>query len=206
MTARFVVERLTEHGRDVGRPAFAQFDNDTCFQGAHQHPDCISRVMRLCLSLAIVPVFTPVQEPSFQAALENFNGLWQEKGWRRFPFIRYSEIRASCRAYAPARRQRAAARIEGAPRRPFPARWRLNLQSPPCGRIIFLRRPTADGATTLLGRRFLVDSHWTHRLVRCEVDLDAHGIRFYALRRRDPSDQPLLRESKYILPARAFHE
>lgn len=206
VTARFVVERLTDHWQDLGRPAFAQFDNDTCFQGAHQHPDCISRVMRLCLSLAIVPVFTPVQEPSFQAALENFNGLWQEKVWRRFHFVGYRDLCATSHAYVLARRQRAAARIEAAPRRPFPARWRLNLQAHPCGRIVFLRRTTADGATTLLGRRFPVDSQWIHRLVRCEVDLDVHCIRFYALRRRDPSYQPLLRESKYILPARAFND
>jgi hypothetical protein len=206
VTARLVVDRLTEHWRHVGRPAFAQFDNDTCFQGAHQHRDCVSRVMRLCLSLDIVPVFTPVQEPSFQAAVENFNGLWQEKVWRRFHFTGYGDLAAQSHAYVLARRQRAAARIDAVARRPFPARWRLDLQVPPCGRIIFLRRTSADGTTTLLGRRFPVDPHWGHRLVRCDVDLDRHWIRFYALRRRDPAYQPLLQEATYNFPARPFNE
>jgi hypothetical protein len=206
VTARDVVARVTEHWRAVGRPRYAQFDNDTCFQGAHQHADCISRVMRLCLSLDIVPVFTPVQEPSFQAVLENFNGLWQDKVWRRFRFTGYRDLRAQSAAYIRARRLRAAPRIEASPRRAFPAAWVLDLQAAPQGRIVFLRRTSAEGTAVLLGRRFVVDSKWPHRLVRCDVDLDHHRIRFHALRRRDPTAQPLLREVPYRLPLRRFKE
>jgi hypothetical protein len=206
VTARSVVDTLTAHWRTVGRPTYAQFDNDTCFQGAHQHPDCISRVMRLCLSLEIVPVFTPVQEPAFQARLEHFNGLWQDKVWRRFHFTGYRDLRAHSAAYITARRQRAAPRIEAIARRPFPASWSLDLQAPPRGRLVFLRRTTADGAAALLGRHFSVDPQWAHRLVRCDVDLDHHRIRFHALRRRDPTHQPLLREVAYHIPVRPFNE
>ena len=53
---------------------------------------------------------------------------------------------------------------------------------------------------------FEVDTAWPNRLVRAEVDLDAGHIRFYALRRRDPSRQPLLREVAYRLPRRRFTE
>ena len=56
----------------------------------------------------------------------------------------------------------------------------------------------------LLGHRFAVDPHWPHRLVRAEVDLDAGVIRFYALRRRDPTHQPLLKEVPHTLPQRPF--
>jgi hypothetical protein len=58
----------------------------------------------------------------------------------------------------------------------------------------------------LLGRRFEVDATWPNRLVRAEVDLDADSIRFYALRRREPDRQPLLREVAYRLPRRRFSE
>jgi hypothetical protein len=37
-------------------------------------------------------------------------------------------------------------------------------------------------------------------LVRCEVDLDAGAIAFYALRRREPSQQPLLLAAPFVLP------
>lgn len=49
ITARSATESLVEHWHAVGLPAYAQFDNDTIFQGAHQHPDVVGRVMRLCL-------------------------------------------------------------------------------------------------------------------------------------------------------------
>src|SRR5207244_8619474 len=51
LTAAFVVACLVEHWRKYGLPAYAQFDNDTIFQGTHAHPDAIGRVSRLCLSL-----------------------------------------------------------------------------------------------------------------------------------------------------------
>ena len=69
---------------DVGLPTYAQFDNDTRFQGPHQHRDGVSRVMRLCLSLGVTPVFAPVREHGFQNAIENLNGRWQAKVWSRF--------------------------------------------------------------------------------------------------------------------------
>ncbi len=79
VTARTAVQALTEDGRQVGLPAYAQFDNDTIFQGPHQDADGVGRVMRLCLSLGVVPVFAPPRETGFQAAIESSNGRWQAK-------------------------------------------------------------------------------------------------------------------------------
>jgi hypothetical protein len=84
ITAKFVVECLVEHWRQFGLPGFAQFDNDTVFQGPHVHPDTIGRVSRLCLGLGVVPVFVPPREPGFQAAIEQHNGSWQVRVWGQF--------------------------------------------------------------------------------------------------------------------------
>jgi len=62
VTAKTAVAALVAHWREFGRPAYAQFDNDTIFQGAHQHRDSISRVMRTCLRLDVTPVFAPPRE------------------------------------------------------------------------------------------------------------------------------------------------
>ena len=106
-----------------------------------------------------------------------------------------------------AHRQRAAARIEAAPRRRrFPPHWRLDLQAHPQGRLVFLRRSNAQGEVQVLGRTYAVDPLWQHRLVRGEVDLKARRIRFYTLRRRAPDQQPLAHEAAYVLPRRAFSE
>jgi transposase-like protein len=79
VTTDTVMAALMAHWRTWGLPAYAQFDNDTRFQGPHQFRDAIGRVTRLCLSLEIVPVFAPVREHGFQGAIEAFNGRWQAK-------------------------------------------------------------------------------------------------------------------------------
>jgi hypothetical protein len=205
--SRFIVTTLIKHWRKVGLPHFAQFDNDTRFQGAHQHRDSVGRVTRLCLSLGVVPVFTPPRETGFQASIESFNGRWQQKVWTRFRHGSLAGLRRRSAAYIKATRSRSAARIEAAPaRRPFPADWRLNLQAKLRGPIIYLRRTDERGQVNLLGHTFTVDRQWPHRLVRAEFDLDDKRIRFYALRRREPTEQPCLKTIVHRLPKRRFRE
>jgi transposase len=207
VTAVAAADALVERWRGDGLPGYAQFDNDTIFQGAHQHKDVVGRVMRLCLGLGVVPVFAPPRETGFQAAIENLNGRWQAKVWARFTHESLDGLRGRSDRYVAAARVRSAARIEAAPpRRPFPDGWALDLQAQPRGRIVYLRRTGEQGAVELLGRRFEVDASWPHRLVRAVVDLDAGHIRFHALRRREPDRQPLLREVAYRLPRRRFKE
>jgi hypothetical protein len=55
-------------------------------------------------------------------------------------------------------------------------------------------------------QRSLVDATWPHRRVRAEVDLDQDVIRVYALRRREPMAQPLLRTTPYQSPHKRFRE
>lgn len=200
-----VVDALTEHWRVYGLPVYAQFDNDTRFQGAHHFPDTIGRVSRLCLSLAVTPVFSPPRETGFQAAIESFNARWQAKVWERFHYESLAALQVQSTRYIAAYRSHLSSRMERAPaRRPFPGSWQLDLQAHPHGRIIFLRRTSEQGKVRLLGHTFLVDENWPHRLVRAEVDLDAGMISFYALRRKDPLHQPLLKTVKYRFPKRKF--
>ena len=72
--------------------------------------------------------------------------------------------------------------------------------------MIFLRRTNDSGNINLLGHTYLVSRNWLHRLVRADVDFDEQCIRFYTLRRRDPTDQPLINEVSYKDPRRNFHE
>jgi hypothetical protein len=207
ITAAFVVEALVEHWRAFGLPGYAQFDNDPIFEWPQIYPDTIGRVTRAYMSLGVVPVFVPPRETGFQAAIESFNGLWQAKVWARFQHPSLEGLQAQSARYVAAHRQRAAARIEAAPgRRPFPRRWRLDLQAQPQGRLVLLRRSNAQGEVPLLGQAFAVDPLWQHRLVRAEVDLKWRRIRFYRLRRRAPDQQPLVNETVYALPRRPFSE
>ena len=207
VSAKMVVNALVEHWRSAGLPAYAQFDNDNRFHGPRQYADTIGRVIRLCLSLGVTPVFAPPNETGFQAAIESYNGRWQAKVWSRFEHASIRGLSQRSAKYIAAARKRSIARIEAAPRRrPFPKHWRLDLQRDPHGIIVFLRRTDDRGRASLLGHAFDVDRHWLHRLVRAEVNLDDNTIRFFALRRREPTDQPLLNKASYTLPKRPFQE
>jgi transposase-like protein len=205
ITAKTVLDALVDHWRQFGLPDYAQFDNDTVFQGPHAHPDTVGRVSRLCLSLGITVVFAPPRETGFQAAIESYNGRWQAKVWNRFRFESRRQLLSQSNKYVTAARRRAVARIDAAPpRRPFPQPWTLNLQDLSRGTLIYLRRTSDQGHASLLGHTFPVDPNWPHRLVRAEVQLHHRRIRFYALRRRDPKYQPLLHEIHYQFPKRPF--
>lgn len=207
ITAKITVDALIEHWREHGLPGYAKFDNDSVFQGTHTHPDTFGRVIRLCLSLGVTPVFAPPRETGFQADIENFNGRWQMGVWDRFTFKNLLGVQRQSRKFVIAHRERSAARIQAAPRRcHFPRNWRLNLQAPLSGTVIFLRRTDAKGRVTLLGHTFDVSSDWCSRLTRAEVDLTRHRIRFYALRRREPKKHRYLGQTRYEPKRKYFYE
>lgn len=205
ITAKITVNCILSHWREFGCPDYVQFDNHTVFQGPHK-VDAMGRVIRMSLSLGVIPVFAPPRENGFQASIESYNGRWQDKVWRRFHFDSRPHLQSQSDKFVRAVRQRAATRIEGAPRRwEIPEDWQVDYQNP-TGTVIFLRRTTDQGTVSLLGRTFAVSRRWPHRLVRAEVKLDEGQIDFYALRRRDVSYQPLLKSVEYHFPKRPFSE
>jgi transposase len=206
-TAKTTVVTLISYWRKYGLPGYAQFDNDTIFQGAHQWPDSFGRVMRLCFQLGVMPVFAPPRETGFQAAIENYNGRWQAKVWQRFQHDKLATLASHSDRFVAAALQRTAPRRDGTPlRAPFPTDWELDLQRPLKGTVVFLRRTNDQGEAQLLGRRYLVDPLWPHRLIRAEVDLSVEQIRFYRLRRREPKQQPLIKSIAYKPPSKTFYE
>jgi hypothetical protein len=207
VTAKMTVASLTEHWRAVGLPGYAQFDNDMIFQGTHRYPDALGRIIRLCLSLDVVPVFVPPRETGFQAMIESYNGWWQTKVWSRFQHANLEDLHGHSQKYVAALRKQRAARIEAAPdRRPFPANWKLDLKKRPRGRLVYLRRSNGDSAVSLLGQSWPLGQVWPNRLVRCDVDLDKNQIHFFTLRRKEPTSQPQILEVDYRLPNRGFQD
>ncbi|MGH8055633.1 MAG: hypothetical protein ACREOH_00135 [Candidatus Entotheonellia bacterium] len=207
-TTALALRAMLEHWRRFGLPDSAQFDHDTRVSGPHQHPDAIGRVMRVCLSLGVTPVFAPPREHGFQHAIESDHGTWQAKVWARWPYETLAQVQGQSGTYVAAHRARSRARVEGAPqRRPFPKQWKFNPQAKVNrGVMLFIRRSTDQGRVAVLGRPYEVGTHWVNRLVRCEVDIAGKEMRFYGLRRREPSTQPLLGKVVYQLPPRYVSE
>src|ERR1035437_9056642 len=141
--------------------------------------------MGLCLGLEGTPVFAPPLEMGFQGVIENFNGLWQKKVWGRFHHENLPALSQTAGRFASAyRKHLARTHHRHASRRPFPKELVLDWQKPPSGLVIYLRRTDEQGRVKILGHCFVVEALWQHRLVRCEIDLDKHQIRFLRLRRR----------------------
>ncbi len=197
-TTSAILPRLMGHWRTHGRPTFAQFDNDTRFQGPHQHRDVIGRVSRLCLQLGITPVFVPPRELGLQNAIEHFNGLFRAKVWNRVHFRSLPAFARHSLRYTAALHERRRLRSAAAPARtPWPTDWHFDPDQSPAGQLVYIRRTSAGGEAFLLGRRWPIDPHWAHRLVRIEIDLDQGALRAYALRRSAPTEQPLLMHMPY---------
>lgn len=202
--AQATVAALLGHWREHGLPGYAQFDNDTIFQGAHQFANTVGRVSRLCLALRVVPVFAPSREPGFQNAIEGFNALWQSKDWQRHHCPNMAALESVSARYI-VHRAKTATRRQAAPQRQrFPARFTLDLHAPLAGTMIFLRRSNEHGDVNLLGQTFHVAEHWLHRLVRCDVDFTHQHIRFHALRRREPTEHPLTCQLHFARPHKPF--
>jgi hypothetical protein len=65
---------------------------------------------------------------------------------------------------------------------------------------------TPKSEVIVLGQTWYLGQVWPNRLVRCEVDLDKDKIRFFTLRRQEPTSQPQILEVDYRLPNRGFHD
>ena len=168
-------------------------------------PDSIGLVVRLCLAAGVTPVFVPPAELGWQAAIERFNGLWQEKVLARLADPGLEELVARSDAYVAASRARHRARIAAAPpRRPIPPGAVVDPGAPASGRILFIRRVSDAGRVTVLSRRMRAGEAWAHRHVRVELDIDAGRIDIFGLRRSVPDFQPHLASHAYDPPARWF--
>lgn len=181
-----------------GLPGYAQFDNDTVFQGAHQFAHSVGAVSRLCLQLRVVPVFVPPLEHGMQNSVESFNALWQAKVWQRHRVAGLTGLQMRSNEYIAARRARSRQAPDATPeRRGVPNSFEFAAHAPLRRRIIFIRRTNEAGHVHVLGQTLRVSPTWPHRLVRCEVDFDHQEIRCFALRRRAPAEQPLLATVPY---------
>ena len=133
-----------------------------------------------------------------QNMIEGFNALWQAKVWHRHRVRSLAELRHLSTRYIVAHRARGASSSELAPpRRHMPKSFRFDPRRPLDGCVIFIRRTDQHGTVRMLGQRFTVSRLWVHRLVRCEIDFSSNHILCYALRRREPTQQPLLAKLPY---------
>lgn len=180
---------LTAHWQKWGRPSYLQLDNDPRFAGSHQATRRLGRLVRFCLAQGVIPIFAPPRETGFQAAIESFNHLWQAKVWQRFRHRHLPQLRDRNSGFLCA--HRSLVRSE--------APTRSSLPPTAATQIIFLRRTDGRGVIRLLGASVQGAPQWPFRLVRAELDVLTQKLHVFALRRREPTHQPLLKTLPFAL-------
>jgi len=207
-TTAWALRAILEQWRRLGVPDDAQLDHEKRLSGPPQPPEAMGRVLRVCVSLGVTPVFAPPRAHGVQHALERDHGTWQAQVWARWPYDTLAQGQGQAGTDVAAHRARSRARVEGAPpRRPFPKKWKFNSQAQGNrGVMLFIRRSTDQGMVEVLGRPYEIGTHGVNRLVRCAVDRAGKAMRFYGLRRREPATQPLLGKVVYTLPPRYVSE
>ena len=183
---------IATHWRKWGLPGYVQFDNDPIFQGSHGHPAHLGRIVHFCLCLGVIPIFTPPREQGFQNKLESFNAYWQQKVWQRRHFRNHGQLARYNAAFLRAHQAKHASRRDAAPSRTaFPS---VLPRVPSADRVIFLRRADHSATASLCGQSFRLPHSHAHRLVRCEWHRRTKQLFVFALHRRHPHDQQLLRQ------------
>lgn len=87
-----VMNALITAWKVLGIPKYSQFDNQQVFSGSERRFRWFSRIIKLCLSLDIEPVFIPFREPWRMAEIEHFNDVWDKRFFRTQHFENFHQL------------------------------------------------------------------------------------------------------------------
>ena len=187
-----VLAFLVEAWRHLGLPAQVQFDNAREFCGWGKSARYLTRVIRLCLSLRVTPIFIPQRRPQRNGAVENFNGWFQPLLFQRrfrYPAVLKRELarlmttvnqhhiqsRLGQRTVAQYRRGKRLYKL--------PARFHLDYERLPIteGRVIFIRQISHRGKIALLGQTFRIGQRHKHSYVKAVLDTRRQRLTVYLM-------------------------
>jgi transposase InsO family protein len=72
---------LTYVWQEVGIPQYTQVDNEGCFSGGTTHKHVLGKVVRLALTVGTELVFSPVNHPKSNGAVERFHQDYNQHVW-----------------------------------------------------------------------------------------------------------------------------
>lgn len=87
-----VLDALVGTWQRLGVPKYLQMDNQLPFRGSDRYPRSFGKVIRLCLTLGIQPVFIPLHEPWRNPEVEKFQETCQFKFLRKVHMESFSEL------------------------------------------------------------------------------------------------------------------
>lgn len=186
-----VLAFLIEAWQHLGLPAQVQFDNARELVGWGRAARYLSRVIRLCLRLRVIPIFIPPGRPQRNGSVENYNGWFQPALFQRI-FKRPADLRRELahlmtttneRHVQPRLGYRTVAQYRRSKRLlKLPANFKLDLEQLPIseGRVIFIRWVSGRGTISLLGQSFKIGLRYKYTYVRAVLDTHRQQLTVYA--------------------------
>jgi transposase InsO family protein len=185
-----VLAFLLEAWHALGLPAQVQFDNAREFVGWGKSARYLTRVIRLCLYLLVIPIFIPQRRPQRNGAIENFNSWFQpllfrrhfrHPGYLRRELLRLMETVNQQHIQPRLGQQTIAQYRRGKRLRKVPAKFNLDLHRLPLaeGRVIFMRSVSARGRISLLGQTFQVGRRHKFTYVKAVLDTKRQRLTVY---------------------------
>jgi putative transposase len=198
-----ILDFLTRAWQQLGLPEKVQFDNAREFCGFGHAAHSLSRVIRLCLRLAVEPVFIPKGKPQRNGSVENFNGWFQPLLLNR-PFRRPGDVRRELRrlmttvneqhVHAKLGGRTATQYRRGKQLRKLPANFTIETKLPiAVGKVTFIRLVSIQGTVNILGQAFKVGKRLKFQYVKVTIYTKFQKLRVYLKGK-------LIKEFPYSLP------
>ena len=185
-----VLTFLIHAWQHLGLPEMVQFDNGREFCGFGRSTRSLSRVIRLCLRLAVAPVFIPPGKPQHNGSVENFNGWFQPVLLKR-TYRRPGDLRRQLKllmatvnehhvhpqlGYKTPSQYRRTKRL-----RMLPANCSLDTQKLPicAGKITFLRLISAEGTIKILDQQFKIGKRLKFQYVKTILSTKESCLKVY---------------------------
>lgn len=94
-----VLQSVVRFWKQRGLPDYLQMDNELSFRGSNRHPHSFSKLIRLALSLQVIVVFIPIQEPWRNGIVEKFNDSFSKRFIRRKSFKNFEDLQNCARDF-----------------------------------------------------------------------------------------------------------
>lgn len=94
-----VVVALIDTWKNLGIPEYLILDNELSFRGSNRYPHSLGKVIKLCLSMNVQPVFIPPAEPWRNGIIEHFNHTFDKCFYRTDRFKSYEHLKRSLKKF-----------------------------------------------------------------------------------------------------------
>jgi len=204
--AQAVMSALFRVWKTLGIPHYCQFDNQQVFSGSERRPRWFSKVIWLCLSLNIEPVFIPFREPWRMAEIERFNDVWDKRFFRNQHFKNFQHLQKEEKNFERFHNtNHCYSVLKGATPQAFEATsgFRANLLDSAFsledltykreGKIHLIRFIRSDKVLHVFGEVFLVKPDCQYEYVKATIDVKEQSLRVFLF-------DEIVQEFEYAIP------